>query len=187
MSKIYRIRVILDAEEDVLRDIEIAADLSLDSMHQAIVSAFGFDGKDMSSFYKTDNDWTQGEEIPLMAMDDETIPMSDLKIKSVLKKPHDKLIYVYNYMLMWTFFVELSGAQDASSEMPGHKVVFSSGALPAKAPEKHFESEKSKFEFAKLPDAEADSDGDNDDDLYDQDGEDGYFDEEDDYFDRDYR
>ena len=36
---IYRIRIILDVEEDVLRDIEIEATATLEDLHHAITKA----------------------------------------------------------------------------------------------------------------------------------------------------
>ena len=39
---IYRIRIILDVKEDVLRDIEIEATATLEDLHHAITQSFGF-------------------------------------------------------------------------------------------------------------------------------------------------
>ena len=63
---IYRFRVILDTKEDILRDIEIEATASLEDFHYAIAQAFGFGGQEMASFYRTNENWDQGEEIPLI-------------------------------------------------------------------------------------------------------------------------
>ena len=41
---IYKIRVILDAEEDIFRDIEIEAKDSLEEFHNAISQGFWFFG-----------------------------------------------------------------------------------------------------------------------------------------------
>ena len=45
---IYRFRVILDADEDVFRDIEIEADATVEDFHNAITQAFGFEGGEMA-------------------------------------------------------------------------------------------------------------------------------------------
>ena len=47
---IYKFRVILDAEEDIFRDIAIESDNTLEEFHNAIVNAFGFDGTETGSF-----------------------------------------------------------------------------------------------------------------------------------------
>ena len=47
---IYRMRAILDTEEDVIRDFEIEASSSLEELHDALSQAFGFAGNEMASF-----------------------------------------------------------------------------------------------------------------------------------------
>ena len=66
---IYRIRVILDVKEDVLRDIEIDETATLEDLHHAVTQSFGFLGNEMASFYSTNDDWEQGDEMPLESMD----------------------------------------------------------------------------------------------------------------------
>ena len=48
---IYKFRAILDAEEDIFRDIAIEKEATLEDLHNALVNAFGFDGTEMASFY----------------------------------------------------------------------------------------------------------------------------------------
>ena len=59
---IYKIRLILDTEENVLRDIVISYNDTLEDLHNAITNAFGFYGTEMASFYRTDDNWNQGDE-----------------------------------------------------------------------------------------------------------------------------
>ena len=47
---IYRMRAILDTEEDVIRDFEIEASSSLEELHDALSQSFGFAGNEMASF-----------------------------------------------------------------------------------------------------------------------------------------
>ena len=47
---IYKIRVILDAEEDIFRDLELEADSNLEELHNAISQSFGFMGEEMAFF-----------------------------------------------------------------------------------------------------------------------------------------
>ena len=75
---IYRSRIILDTKEDVFRDIEINESSSLEELHNSIIKSFGF-RNEMASFYKTDNDWKQGDELPLNDFGPETPSM---KIKN---------------------------------------------------------------------------------------------------------
>jgi hypothetical protein len=60
---VYKFRVILDAEEDIFRDIAILADDTLEDLHNAIFNSFGFDGMEVASFYTCDETWNQEDEI----------------------------------------------------------------------------------------------------------------------------
>ena len=62
---IYKIRIILDTQEDIFRDIEIEQNSTLEDFHNTITQAFGFLGNEMASFYTCDELWNQDEEIPL--------------------------------------------------------------------------------------------------------------------------
>ena len=67
---IYRFRIILDhdSEGDIFRDIEIRETDTLEDLHNSITQAFGFEGSEMASFYLSDDEWNQGEEISLFDM-----------------------------------------------------------------------------------------------------------------------
>ena len=67
----YKFRVILDVEEDVFRDIIVSESINLEELHFTIAKSFGFKGQEMASFYRTDNAWEQGEEIPLFDMSED--------------------------------------------------------------------------------------------------------------------
>ena len=64
----YKIRVILDTKEDVIRTILVDDSINLESLHYTIAKTFGFEVQEMASFYRTDDEWNQGEEIPLFNM-----------------------------------------------------------------------------------------------------------------------
>ena len=65
MRNIFRIRAILDDSEDIIRDFEIEANSSLGDLHNFINKSFGFDGSEMASFYVSNDEWHQGQEIAL--------------------------------------------------------------------------------------------------------------------------
>jgi len=146
---IYKFRAILDAEDDVFRDIAIQEDDTLEDLHNAIVNAFGFDGLEVASFYTCDDTWNQEEEIPMFDMGDtpgEQKTMSDYPLNELLNKDQTKIIYVYDFINMWTFLVELAAIEEA---VPGEvypSLLFSHGELPASAPDKEFEAENDDFQ-----------------------------------------
>ncbi len=141
---IYKIRVILDAEEDIFRDIEIDAAYSLEEFHDAITQAFGFAGNEMASFYTCDADWNQDEEIALFDMNEsgsDVRLMNENFLEDVLTQHTPKLIYVYDFLSMWTFFVELADIVEKEDGRSYPNLLFSFGELPEFPPEKNFESE----------------------------------------------
>jgi len=162
---IYKVRIIADIEEDVARDIAIRSNANLEDLHNTITNAFGFDGTEMASFYKADNEWHQGDEIPLYDVSDEVTgnksTMKDFSLADLFKQQEDKLIYVYDFFAMWTFLVELIEITTYNNEQDLPKVLYSLGNLPDEAPEKHFEGEKIEDGF----DMYNDNDNDDDDRL----------------------
>ena len=141
-------RCILDIEEDVIRDIKISDKQSLQDLHSAIVNAFGFSSNEMAAFYRTDDTWEQGEEIPLIDMSDAGVSneMKDYKLSSLFHDTADKMLYVYDFLNLWTFFIELRQIEE-TTEDTHTQLIFSTGKLPHKAPEKHFESTKTENDF----------------------------------------
>ena len=70
---IYRIRIILDTKDDVLRDVEIKSNSSFEELHFAIVDAFNLKGNEMASFYLSDENWKKGEEITLESFGEDKV------------------------------------------------------------------------------------------------------------------
>ncbi|MEL6917929.1 MAG: hypothetical protein AAFO99_09370 [Bacteroidota bacterium] len=146
---IFKIRVILDTEEDIFRDIEIEAENSLEDFHNSITQAFGFMGNEMASFYTCDDRWNQDEEIALFDMSEngsDVRLMNEVFLEDVLTEDTPKLIYVYDFLSMWTFFVELADIVEKEDGRSYPNILFSFGELPDAPPEKSFESDPS-FDF----------------------------------------
>ncbi|MEC5165983.1 hypothetical protein RCH18_001717 [Flavobacterium sp. PL11] len=141
---VYKFRVILDAEEDIFRDIAILADDTLEDLHNAIFNSFGFDGMDVASFYTCDETWNQEEEISLFDTGDvigEQKIMSDYPLSEILDKENTKIIYVYDFINMWTFLVELASIEEPVTGNSYPETIFSHGEIPDEAMEKNFESD----------------------------------------------
>lgn len=138
----YKIRVILDTQEDVIRTVLVSRKINLEALHFTIAKSFGFDGGEMASFYRTDDDWNQGEEIPLFNMSEagEGISMQNSFLRKSLPNVGDKLIYVYDFLNMWTFYVEAIEISEGSDQhLP--KTILAVGEIPEEAPEKEFIAE----------------------------------------------
>jgi hypothetical protein len=141
---IYKFRIILDAEDDVFRDLEIESDTTMEDFHNAIAQSFGFDGTEMASFYVSNEEWEQGEEIALFDMSeglDKVRLMSEEKLEEVLDEDNRNLIYVYDFFSMWTFFVELAEISEKEEANTYPNLMFVHGQLPDSPPVKSFEAE----------------------------------------------
>lgn len=141
---VYKIRIILDAEEDVFRDIEILQSDTLEEFHNAITQAFGFMGDEMASFYTCDASWKQDEEIALFDMGEngsDVKLMNETFLEDVITQEKPRLIYVYDFLSMWTFFVELADIVPKEDGRNYPNLLFSFGELPDAPPDKTFESE----------------------------------------------
>ncbi len=156
---IYRFRIILDTEEDVFRDLEIEQTASLEDLHNAINQSFGFDGSEMASFYLSDDQWSQGEEFAQFDMSEtpgEIRTMGETTLEQILGKNQTKMLYVYDFLHMWRFMVELAEIAEVEDGITYPNLMFVHGQIPDQAPNIAFEADR-------------DQDVDNDDDF-----DDGY-------------
>lgn len=145
---IYRFRVILDndTEEDIFRDLEIRETDTMEDLHNIITQSFGFDGLEMASFYVSDDYWNQGEEISMFDVSEglnKVKVMSSTAINDVVHEASTRLIYVYDFLSMWTFFVELAEIVEESKSTDYPNLIFVQGQVPDEAPAKNFEADDS--------------------------------------------
>jgi hypothetical protein len=141
---VYKFRVILDAEEDIFRDLAILADDTLEDLHNAIFNSFGFDGMEVASFYTCDETWNQEDEISLFDTGDvlgEQKIMNDYKLSDLVDEKNTKIIYVYDFINMWTFLVELAAVEEQVAGNIYPETLFSHGEMPDESEEKSFEAE----------------------------------------------
>lgn len=96
----------------------------------------------MASFYRTDNDWEQGEKIPLIDMFENgtALSMSTCITSDILKKEGENLFTCTTFFLCGLF---LSNYLKLLIKMRKnyHIIALSFGNLPDEAPEKEFTGE----------------------------------------------
>ena len=65
-----KFRVLLDTDQDaeIFRDILVDENDNFESLYQAIIASFRFEGDQMASFYMSNDDWYKGHEISLVDM-----------------------------------------------------------------------------------------------------------------------
>jgi len=143
---IYRFRVILDndTEEDIFRDLEIRETDTLEDLHNIITQSFGFNGLEMASFYLSNDQWDQGEEISMFDLSEGQTSirlMNETIINDVVHEAQTKLIYVYDFLSMWTFYVELAEIVEEAEGSDYPNLMFVQGQVPDTAPDKIFKAD----------------------------------------------
>jgi hypothetical protein len=134
MANIYKFRVLLDTEDEIFRDIEMRPEHTFEQFHHAILQSFNFEGKEMASFYMSNDDWEKGKELPLMDMNfgdgEESHSMAAVKIGELMRKKGQKMIYVYDFLRLWAFFIEMVGISEAADGVNYPNVALVFGEAP---------------------------------------------------------
>lgn len=146
---IFRIRVILDSNDDVLRDIEILANNTFEDLHKAIIDCFDLRGNEMASFYLSDEKWKQNEEIILDSFleDNSQMLMKETHLNSIISESQKKFIYIYDFLNLWTFYIDIFEIKDQKKDAIYPKYIFSKGNLPNEAPKKTFIADENNNDF----------------------------------------
>ena len=190
---VYKIRVILDAKEDVFRDVEVKGKQTLWNLHLGIKSAFNLQGEELSAFNMLESDGTILKSVPLedMSNDSDGEIMSDIYIDEAFSEIGDKAQFQYGLLDLWEFFCELVEINEETKGVNYPITVYRFGNAPLKAPAKNAPAGKKKAVKPILEDDFAfyddfggannfsDEDDDNFDDEEDDDYNDDVFDEDD--------
>jgi hypothetical protein len=129
----------MDEREDFERVIAIPSNKTFEDLHKAILQSVNFDDSQLASFYLTDDNWQEKMEITLIDMssgeveEDVFIPvMSETKLSDFVHSTGQKLTYVYDFVLMWSFRVELVGIEEKYDRNTHYPTVVSSlGEAPS--------------------------------------------------------
>ncbi len=115
---LYKFKLTFEEYEDISRVIEIKSTQTFFEFHKAILDSVGFDQKQMASFYMSNDTWKKEQEITLEDMSDDndenSIPiptMKDSRLSMFVNDPHQKIVYVYDFLEMWTMHLELVGIE----------------------------------------------------------------------------
>lgn len=130
-----KFRVLLDSvsDDEVFRDILIDEKESFETFYQTIIESVGFTGKQLASFYMSNENWDKGEEIGLMDMSfneggSAFQTMASTTLQSKIVTNDQKIILVYDFLKMWIFLIELQETLSQSTAQP--EVVLSIGKAP---------------------------------------------------------
>jgi len=67
--------------------------------------------------------------------------MNETNLSDTVHEAQTKLIYVYDFMNMWTFFVELAEIVEVAEGVDYPNLMYVQGQVPTEAPDKIFEAE----------------------------------------------
>lgn len=136
---IYKIRVILDAKEDVFRDIEIKGKQTLWNLNKAIREAFKLEEEELSTFHLLEEDGTVYKTVSLEDMSDagDGEVMSDVYIDEAFAQPGDKAQFQYGLLDLWEFFCEMLETSEAKSSQIYPHISYFFGTVPLKAPQRN--------------------------------------------------
>lgn len=129
---ILKIRIVLDHDDKVFRDIEIEDKGSLEDLHHFILEAFALDEGEMASFYQSDEQWNKGGEIALLDMgtSDEPVELmseAPLNTKTALR---ERLLYVYDFLNLRIFYVETIDALKKEKGVSYPRIIMAYGEMP---------------------------------------------------------
>ena len=96
----------------------------------------------MASFYLSNSKWIQGEEITFESFGHEKV-MKEHILNTIINNDQKNFIYVYDFLKLWTFFIEVIEENKENSHSHYPQTIFSIGDTPIKAPEKLFIEDKS--------------------------------------------
>lgn len=155
MNSVIKIRVLVDHDNVIFRDIEVANNCTFADLHNIIQEAFAFDNAQMASFYVSNEDWEKGQEITLMDMGEKSdtgepiLLMNDVLLKDIVFDEGQKLLYVFDFFLMWCFYVDIVEFKNLDENVILPRITQHFGEAPdqyAKSPEINFEIDDSAFD-----------------------------------------
>lgn len=150
--RIYKFRILLEDNDQFFREIDIAPHQTFEEFHRVLATSAGFDLSEMASFYICDSNWKKQQELSLCDLninedadpdddDDRRIKkkvmpvamMCNTKLKDAINDPHQRILYIYDFLKMHTFFIELFKIVEADEKLKYPLVVKSTGMI-AKPP-----------------------------------------------------
>ena len=103
----------------------------------------------MASFYLSDDNWKQNEEIILDSFleDNSQMLMKETHLNSIVNESQKKFIYIYDFLKLWTFYIDIFEIKDHKKNTIYPKFIFSKGSVPEKAPKKTFIADENNDDF----------------------------------------
>ena len=134
--KIIRFKIVLEENPEVIRVIDIPEDECFEDLHHSILQSVNFDSTQLASFFICNDTWEKKVEITLIEMDvyeDNISPvMGTTSLSEYIAANGQKIIYEYDFVLMWRFLLEVEDIYEAQINDEDYPcLVDSIGEAPA--------------------------------------------------------
>ncbi len=147
----YKFRVYFDEVEDFVRDIEILANDTFESLHNILYKSIGLEGNELASFSLCDSKWNKQNEITLIDMKDDEVEdmpeyeeedgyttkthlpkfiMKDSILNKMISDPHQHIMYEYDFLNPKVFYLELMKVAKAQDNVEYPRCTHSVQELP---------------------------------------------------------
>ncbi len=145
-AMVYRFKVWFENNDEVIRWLDIKPSQTFLDFHNAIQDAIGFDKKELASFYISDGKWKRMFEIMLEDMTDgdenedalPVVTMNQAKLRDYINDPHQRFIYVTDYLANWTLLIELLSIEESSKDLIYPRLFRSEGKAPRQREDSKF-------------------------------------------------
>jgi hypothetical protein len=126
---IYRFKVWFEEDEDINRVIDIQPTATFLDLHNIVLDSIGFNKKEASSFYVSDDNWRKGKEVTLLENGNKLL-MVKVKINELVNDPHQKFLYITDFKEQWTLHIELQSIQNDVKGIKYPLISKSTGKAP---------------------------------------------------------
>lgn len=113
---IYKFRLISDESENFFCDIEIKGSQTFYDLHFLIQYEAEWDSSHLATFFISDDSWQRGKEISLLDIRSDVLLMDKTKISKFLKKPKDKVLYVFDLLSDRAFYCQVESIREEDEE-----------------------------------------------------------------------
>ena len=139
---ILKIRILIDDQDDFIRELEIKSNQTFKTLHDFIVKNLKLCSKELASFQIIDDNWNKSHEITLMDMSGEIDEKADdadklqtiflmakTRLNAFLNEVGQMFIYQYDFLQMHTFQLEVFGIAKADDNKKYPEMIYSKGTL----------------------------------------------------------
>lgn len=125
------VKVLLETQKTVYRDILINDNHSLFQVHELIKKSYDFTTEELASFIKEEEGWGNDTEFPLEnVMEGDNKLMKDVMVNEVLQEEGDQIIYIFDYLSEWKFHLEVIEIENDKVALPAPKLLKRFGESP---------------------------------------------------------